>query len=63
MNKRLGKERFDCANLDAEYDCGCGDDTKKEEKKESGDRGEDPIDLERDQSVDRNTGIEMVRGG
>jgi hypothetical protein len=23
---RLKKEEFDCAHLDAEYDCGCGDD-------------------------------------
>jgi FAD-linked sulfhydryl oxidase len=25
VNLRLHKPEFDCANLDAEYDCGCGD--------------------------------------
>ncbi|KAF7319424.1 Sulfhydryl oxidase [Mycena chlorophos] len=25
VNERLGKEIFDCAHLDDEYDCGCGD--------------------------------------
>ncbi|KAK2462479.1 hypothetical protein APHAL10511_005449 [Amanita phalloides] len=65
VNERLGKPRFDCAKLDAEYDCGCGDDPSKKPKPKSGrkDRGDDPMDLERDQSVDRDTGVEMVRGG
>ncbi|KAF8622795.1 hypothetical protein AX15_006725 [Amanita polypyramis BW_CC] len=62
VNKRLGKEWFDCANLDAQYDCGCGDDLEKGEKYKSEDR-KDPMDLERDQSVDRDTGIGMVKGG
>lgn len=26
VNERLKKPNFDCAHLDAEYDCGCGDD-------------------------------------
>jgi FAD-linked sulfhydryl oxidase len=26
VNERLGKPIFDCAHLDDEYDCGCGDD-------------------------------------
>jgi FAD-linked sulfhydryl oxidase len=25
VNARLHKPEFDCANLDATYDCGCGD--------------------------------------
>ena len=25
VNKRLGKEVFDCTKLDETYDCGCGD--------------------------------------
>ena len=60
MNERLGKPWFDCANLDAEYDCGCGDDALK--KKQPG-NANDPMDLEREQSVDRDTGVEMVKGG
>jgi FAD-linked sulfhydryl oxidase len=66
VNKRLKKPWFDCANLDGEYDCGCGDDpSKKKENQTPGnaDGGSDPMDLEREQSVDRDTGVEMVKGG
>lgn len=61
VNKRLGKEQFDCANLDAEYDCGCGEGPVKHkgELSESG----DPMDLEHDHSVDKDTGIGMIKGG
>lgn len=27
VNERLNKPIFDCAHLDDEYDCGCGDDS------------------------------------
>ena len=60
VNKRLGKEWYDCANLDAEYDCGCGEEPGKQGEELS---PADPMDLERDPSVDRNTGIGMIRGG
>ncbi|KAI9511469.1 ERV/ALR sulfhydryl oxidase domain-containing protein [Russula earlei] len=29
VNERLEKPTFDCAHLDAEYDCGCGDESDK----------------------------------
>ncbi|KAF8910833.1 ERV/ALR sulfhydryl oxidase domain-containing protein [Mucidula mucida] len=56
VNQRLGKPHFDCAHLDAEYDCGCGD---------------EPIgsplpmidDLERDLSEDELTGVGLIKGG
>lgn len=63
MNKRLGKPWFDCANLDAEYDCGCGDDPKEKQTLGNTANGSDPMDLEHVPSVDRNTGVEMIKGG
>jgi hypothetical protein len=41
VNARLGKEEFDCNDLDGVYDCGCGDagveveDAKGEEEQEN----------------------------
>ena len=32
VNRSLGKERFDCARVGEEYDCGCGDDGKVDEE-------------------------------
>ena len=55
VNKRLNKPQFDCANLDGEYDCGCGDTpiTKLD----------DPMDLEDDPSKDDDTGVGIIMGG
>lgn len=56
VNERLGKPEFDCANLDATYDCGCGDEP-------SGAGRSDPMDLERDLGKDEITGVGMIKGG
>lgn len=54
VNRRLKKPAFDCAHLDATYDCGCGDDEKgAKEKKDS--EGQVP--------KDDKTDVEMIRGG
>ncbi|KAL8713591.1 MAG: hypothetical protein Q9220_002453 [cf. Caloplaca sp. 1 TL-2023] len=45
VNKSLGKDRFDCARVGDVYDCGCGDDSKKEEGGKEG-RGESEIRVE-----------------
>ena len=55
MNKRLTKPIFDCANLDGEYDCGCGDTPTV--------ASNDPMDLEHDPSKDDITGAGMIKGG
>jgi len=57
VNKRLKKPEFDCANLDATYDCGCGDSPIREPKKNEQD------DLEKDLSKDGVTGVDLIRGG
>ena len=58
VNARLVKPEFDCANLDATYDCGCGD----EPLNAVAGVANDPMDLERDPSRDRsNAGL--VKGG
>lgn len=57
MNERLHKPEFDCAELDATYDCGCGDapvGTKT--------RSNDPVDLEQD-NTDSVTGVALIKGG
>ncbi|GLB37838.1 putative sulfhydryl oxidase [Lyophyllum shimeji] len=61
VNKRLGKPNFDCAHLDAEYDCGCGDDPISKSSPPSSDAG--PMDLEDDPSKDDITGASMIKGG
>ena len=61
MNARLSKPEFDCANLDATYDCGCGDAPIGAASKQN--ENTDPMDLEVDPSRDRDTGVEMIRGG
>lgn len=58
VNKRLKKPEFDCANLDAAYDCGCGDAPVSASSK-----GADPMDLERDVSKDDATGAGLIKGG
>jgi len=58
VNERLRKPEFDCANLDATYDCGCGD-APVSTKTTVG----DPMDLERDISKDDVTGVGLIKGG
>ncbi|KIP09009.1 hypothetical protein PHLGIDRAFT_126610 [Phlebiopsis gigantea 11061_1 CR5-6] len=60
VNERLGKREFDCANLDATYDCGCGDEPISKPRTPV---GSDPMDLEVDPSKDRATGVDMIQGG
>ena len=59
VNARLGKEEFDCANLDATYDCGCGDEPLGSSTSGS---TYDPMDLERDPSKDKKV-QGLVKGG
>ena len=54
MNERLHKPEFDCAELDATYDCGCGD-TPVGTKTS-------PVDLEQD-NTDSVTGVALIKGG
>lgn len=58
INQRLKKPEFDCAYLDDEYDCGCGDPPTKDTPTET-----DPMDLEHDQSKDDITGAGLIKGG
>jgi FAD-linked sulfhydryl oxidase len=58
VNKRLHKPEFDCADLDATYDCGCGDQPVSTKTKVT-----DPMDLERDISKDDVTGVGLIKGG
>ncbi|CAG7850614.1 FAD-linked sulfhydryl oxidase ERV2 [Serendipita indica DSM 11827] len=48
VNKRLGKDIFDCNTLGDTYDCGCGDDPVEEKKKVP------PVDLD---------GKPLIKGG
>jgi FAD-linked sulfhydryl oxidase len=58
VNERLHKPEFDCANLDATYDCGCGDAPVSTKTSVA-----DPMDLERDISKDDITGVGLIMGG
>ncbi|PSR77368.1 hypothetical protein PHLCEN_2v7933 [Hermanssonia centrifuga] len=58
VNARLHKPEFDCANLDATYDCGCGDEPVGTAKPVS----TDFMDLEVDPSKDRDTGVKLIKG-
>jgi len=68
VNQRLNKPQFDCAHLDAEYDCGCGDSpTNTTGAPRTGStvviaKG-DPMDLEHDPSKDDVTGVRLIKGG
>ncbi|KIY71815.1 hypothetical protein CYLTODRAFT_98900 [Cylindrobasidium torrendii FP15055 ss-10] len=57
VNKRLGHAQFDCAHLDAEYDCGCGDEPIINTK--------EPDDMENElpPDADELTGVKMIKGG
>ena len=56
VNERLGKPEFDCANLDATYDFGCGDEPLNGP-------ANDPMDLEHDPNKDKKNGVGLVKGG
>lgn len=51
VNKRLKKPIFDCAHLDATYDCGCGGDDESAGKEKNSKEKDDL------------TGADMIRGG
>lgn len=57
VNERLKKPEFDCAHLDATYDCGCGDAPIASSKATSS------MDLEHDGSKDDVTGAGLIKGG
>ena len=59
VNHKLHKPEFDCANLDATYDCGCGDSPVGASHVAAADF----MDLEYDSSKDSNTGVKMIKGG
>ncbi|KAH9912780.1 ERV/ALR sulfhydryl oxidase domain-containing protein [Epithele typhae] len=59
VNARLGKPEFDCVNLDATYDCGCGDEPLNPSKKGL---ANDPMDLETDPSRDK-AAMGLIKGG
>jgi len=59
VNARLHKPEFDCAHLDATYDCGCGDNPVGV----SNTNADDPMDMEYDPSKDDITGVGMIKGG
>ncbi|KAL0955711.1 hypothetical protein HGRIS_001931 [Hohenbuehelia grisea] len=64
VNERLKKPEFDCAHLDAEYDCGCGDAPVGTSKLLSmTTKVNDPMDLERDPTKDQVTNLELINGG
>ncbi|KAI0785788.1 ERV/ALR sulfhydryl oxidase domain-containing protein [Abortiporus biennis] len=72
VNKRLQKPEFDCANLDATYDCGCGDEplnltattsTSNSANTALGIVHDDPMDLELDPTKDEHTGVGLIKGG
>lgn len=61
VNMRLKKAEFDCAHLDDEYDCGCGDTPVKGSLPSKADS--DPMDLEYNPSKDDVTGAGLIKGG
>ena len=61
VNARLHKPEFDCANLDATYDCGCGDEPigdSKDPKPKA-----DLMDFEGEFGRDDVTGVGVIKGG
>ena len=64
VNERLQKPIFDCAHLDEEYDCGCGDDGNTTETS-SPTSGPTSTTSEHvpSESKDELTGADLIRGG
>jgi FAD-linked sulfhydryl oxidase len=58
VNERLRKPEFDCANLDATYDCGCGDSMGT-----AGTTQQDRDEPRRDMPKDAITGAGLIKGG
>jgi hypothetical protein len=67
VNKRLGKEEFDCTKLDDTYDCGCGDDPLAKKKnvhqQEPEHDHEHDHEHEEDEMYDEETGERLIKGG
>lgn len=64
VNRKIHKPEFDCADLDATYDCGCGDAPIGSVPNVDGaDADLTGLDLERDLGEDRDTGVRMIKGG
>lgn len=65
VNERLKKPEFDCAHLDATYDCGCGDDPVTPVAPDRGvhDDPMDPVGLQHEPVKDDKTGAGLIRGG
>ncbi|KAL4266104.1 Sulfhydryl oxidase [Pleurotus pulmonarius] len=55
VNERLKKPTFDCAHLDDEYDCGCGDEPKAKQDAAT------PV--EHDPTKDEVTHAPLIKGG
>ncbi|KAH7925270.1 hypothetical protein BV22DRAFT_1011485 [Leucogyrophana mollusca] len=65
VNARLSKPAFDCAHLDATYDCGCGEGEAGSPNAGLGslNAGVDAMDLEWDPTRDGVTGVGLIKGG
>ncbi|KAI0684845.1 ERV/ALR sulfhydryl oxidase domain-containing protein [Cytidiella melzeri] len=59
VNTRLRKAEFDCANLDATYDCGCGDTPIASSRNEK----TNTLDFEGEIGKDGITGVGIIKGG
>lgn len=62
VNARLGHPEFDCANLDATYDCGCGDEPIGKSDPRA---NMDPPDFKVDGEFNKDdvTGVGIIKGG
>ena len=65
VNERLKKPIFDCAHLDEEYDCGCGDDgnTTETSSASSPTTGSTTSEHVPSGTKDELTGADLIRGG
>jgi len=66
INERLGKPEFDCAHLDATYDCGCGDEAPSSTSLSTRTPALDPpppATVDEEDVVDDVTGVGMIQGG
>ncbi|KAI0300445.1 ERV/ALR sulfhydryl oxidase domain-containing protein [Multifurca ochricompacta] len=61
VNERLQKPIFDCAHLDEEYDCGCGDDKDTPETSSLTTGSE--VEIGSSAIKDELTGAELIKGG
>jgi FAD-linked sulfhydryl oxidase len=65
VNERLKKPTFDCAHLDDEYDCGCGDDgdTPKTSSSASSSTASPESEHVPSGTKDELTGADLIQGG